>query len=187
MRLVSIIDLKKDVDGLNPRTLEAVITGDWQDKGLVVPATAKAVFTIINEFLPDWRKKKTMIIGKSDLVGKPLYFLLKQKTINNRQAINEKSGEVIRLTGRNEFQELLSKPEKLKKFDIIVSATGKPDLIDASMIKKGVALIDVGEPKGDINPNTYKKASFYTPVPGGVGPVTVVSLMENGVVLLPIH
>jgi len=69
---------------------------------------------------------------------------------------------------------------KLLKADIIVSATGVPDLIRGSMIQEGAVVIDVGSPKGDVQFNEVsKKASFITPVPGGVGPVTIVSLLEN--------
>ncbi len=187
--LVSCIEPKKDVDGLNPVTLEAIKDDTWQEKGLVPPATAKAVFNIITHFIPDWSEKKIAIIGRSDLVGRPLYFMLKHALLEETWVtsiscrLDEEDKQVV-LMGRKEFQALVDSGKGLKEFDIIVSATGRPDLINASMVKEGVALIDVGEPKGDINPNAYKKASFYTPVPGGVGPVTVVSLMENGVQLI---
>ncbi len=187
--LVSCIEPKKDVDGLNPVTLEAIKDDTWQEKGLVPPATAKAVLNIITHFIPDWSEKKIAIIGPSYLVGRPLYFMLKHALLEETWVtsiscrLDEEDKQVV-LMGRKEFQALVDSGKGLKEFDIIVSATGRPDLINASMVKEGVALIDVGEPKGDINPNAYKKASFYTPVPGGVGPVTVVSLMENGVQLI---
>ncbi len=70
-------------------------------------------------------------------------------------------------------------PEKLKKADAIVSATGQAGLIKPEMVKEGVACIDVGFPKGDFEPDVASKASFFTPVPGGVGPVTVAMLFKN--------
>ncbi len=172
--LANLIDIKKDVDGLNPQTLEAIKQGSDQRKRLVPPATAKAVLKILHNFIDQWPEKKIAIIGASDLVGKPLYYLLSPKMTK---------GELKLLT-RQRLQAQLKMPERLRKFDIIISATGRPRLINASMVSNGVALIDVGEPEGDINPNAYQKASFYTPVPGGVGPVTVVSLMENAIHLL---
>ena len=150
------------------------------------PATAQAVFKIVTYFIPDWSEKKIAIIGKSDLVGRPLYFMLKHTLLAETlvTSISCRLEPEIFLFGRKELGQLLSSGKGLKEFDIIISSTGQPGLIDTSMIKEGVALIDVGEPKGDIDPHAYKKASFYTPVPGGVGPVTVACLMENGVRLI---
>jgi len=69
--------------------------------------------------------------------------------------------------------------ENSKDADILVSTTGSPNLVKADMVKEGVVVIDVGFPKGDVDPSVYPKASFYTPVPGGVGPVTITCLLEN--------
>ena len=63
--------------------------------------------------------------------------------------------------------------------DLIISTTGRPDLIMPEMIKEGAILIDVGSPKGDISGSCYEKASFVSPVPGGIGPVTISYLLEN--------
>ncbi len=193
-RLVSAIKPEKDVDGLSPTTLEAIKDGTWEEKGLVPPATAKAVFNIVNTYASDWPEKRIAIIGKSDLVGKPLYYIFKHvleeevwaTSISCRLEEEEEDDleKQLVLLGKKELNELVNSGQMLKQFDIVISATGRPDLIDASMVKEGVALIDVGEPKGDVHSSAYKKASFYTPVPGGVGPVTVVSLMENGVELI---
>ena len=192
-RLVSVIEPEKDIDGLSPTTLAAIKDGTWEEKGLVPPATAKAVFKIVNTYISDWPEKKIAIIGKSDLVGKPLYYLFRHAleeevwatSISCRLEEDEEDDleKQLVLLGKKELNELVNSGQMLKQFDIVISATGRSGLINASMVKEGVALIDVGEPKGDVHPSAYKKASLYTPVPGGVGPVTVVSLMENGVEL----
>ena len=68
---------------------------------------------------------------------------------------------------------------KTKNADIIISVTGSPGLIEPDMIKDGAAVIDVGSPEGDIDKEVYKKAAFVSPVPGGIGPVTISMLLEN--------
>lgn len=69
--------------------------------------------------------------------------------------------------------------EKVSQADILISVAGSPDLIKPDMVKEGVVLIDVGSPKGDIDKNAYEKANYISPVPGGVGPLTIAYLMEN--------
>ena len=68
---------------------------------------------------------------------------------------------------------------RLKDFDVVISATGQPGLVKASMVKEGVVAVDLGYPKADFDDGVKEKASVITPVPGGVGPVTVLSLFEN--------
>ena len=90
------------------------------------------------------------------------------------------------LLGRKGLQEKMASGDALTKSDIIVSATGVEGLITGSLIGKGSALVDVGEPRPDVDINSVikaNKASFITPVPGGVGPLTIVSLLQNAVVL----
>jgi len=82
--------------------------------------------------------------------------------------------------GRRDLSERVLSGQNLLDFDIIISATGVKNLITAEMVKNGVVIVDVGEPRGDIDFESVKnKASFITPVPGGVGPMTVICLMEN--------
>jgi methylenetetrahydrofolate dehydrogenase (NADP+)/methenyltetrahydrofolate cyclohydrolase len=109
------------------------------------------------------RDLEVVVVGRSELVGRPLAYYLKTK-ISKVEMIGSKD---------NITQELINA-------DIIVSATGQANLITGEMVKEGVIVIDVGEPRGDVEfASVAKKASFITPVPGGVGPVTVVSLLEN--------
>lgn len=118
--------------------------------------TSKAVVEILEEALRKTKSKpKTVcVVGKKGMVGAPLVRALKKlgyKLIDNK-----------------------------KEADVLISATGTPRLIRGSMVKDGAIVIDVGSPKGDIDfKSAFKKAGFITPVPGGVGPVTITCLLEN--------
>jgi len=167
LALTTQIALNKDVDGLHP------------GQKLILPATCKAVLYILAEALGGDPKKialenhKIIIIGKSDLLGNPLYREL------------QKQGASVELLGKKELAARVSSGEKLLDATVIVSATGERGLITGEMISDGVVLIDVGEPYGDVDRLTVgEKPSFLTPVPGGVGPMTVISLMENVVDML---
>jgi methylenetetrahydrofolate dehydrogenase (NADP+)/methenyltetrahydrofolate cyclohydrolase len=82
----------------------------------------------------------------------------------------------------------VNQPGQLQDFDLIVSAIGQPNLISASMVKRGVILIDVGEPEADFDFNSLQaKASFITPVPGGIGPLTIACLLENLTILAELN
>ena len=168
-RLVVLIDPSKDVDGLHPSTLEAIKRGGKKKDRKLLPATAQAVLDILDEsaFVKSMR---VVVIGRSNIVGKPVYFVLKNQ------------GVEIDLLGKQGLKEHLRKSAQLTDYDVVISATGVEGLITGEMVKKGVILIDVGEPKPDIDLDSVKeKAGFITPVPGGVGPVTVACLMKNAV------
>jgi len=179
-QLVTAITLRKDVDGLHPKTLESVQHGTWKKEGKVLPATCKAVIELLKEafhatqLFNHLRQKhfKTVILGKSDLLGQPLYALLQSE---------ECTAEMI---GSQELKSRIEQKKFLMDADIVVSATGRNKLVTGQMVKEGVIAIDVGEPKGDLDfESVATKAAVITPVPGGVGPMTVVSLMENAIPL----
>ncbi|PIR63977.1 MAG: hypothetical protein CO156_01265 [Candidatus Pacebacteria bacterium CG_4_9_14_3_um_filter_40_12] len=177
--LVSALSVQKDVDGLHPESLAAIKHGNWQDQGRVLPATAQAVLTILDDFSQQNQKPLSSynisIIGKSDLLGTPLYFELKRR------------GVMCELLGRTELQEKIEAGAGLTQSDIIVSATGVSGLITEKLLGEGTALIDVGEPQPDVDLESVissGKVSFITPVPGGVGPLTIVSLLQNAVFLV---
>lgn len=188
--LVSSIDESKDVDGLHPSTITAIGDGTWNEKRRVLPATCQAVIDILEDFCeemtdkkPEYmrpesaleylKNKKIIILGKSDLLGKPLYYYLHNLNLD------------VEMIGSKELEERIISGVSLTDADVVVSATGRQHLITGEMLKEGVAVIDVGEPKADVEFETVStKAAFITPVPGGVGPMTVVSLMENGVKLI---
>lgn len=178
-QLVAVLDPAKDVDGLSPTTLQRVQLGEWQQTGTVLPATCQAVISIINgyinlfstQFSAERRSQRVAIIGKSDLMGTPLFWVLKHR------------GCDVILLGKKELKQGIEEKNFLHGFDLIISATGVAGLITPELIDEGVAVIDVGEPRGDVSAEVREKASFVTPVPGGVGPMTVVSLMANCVEL----
>lgn len=147
--IIAKIPFAKDVDGL---------TG----KSAFLPATVKGILAALAGF--EIEGKDVTIIGRSQEVGKPLALALidlgATVTVCHSKTQNLK--------------------RKTKNADILVSATGKPGLVTAEMVKSGAVVIDVGSPKGDVNfENVSKTVLAITPVPGGIGPLTVISLLEN--------
>ena len=164
--LLNLIDPRKDVDCLTAANLGLLV----QNKPRFLPATAAAVEVILKEAYFDLGGAQVVIIGRSRIAGLPIALqILHQNatvTICHRQTKN--------------LEDLT------KQADLLISAMGKPGLIKAAMIKKGAGVIDIGwtrlagKPRGDVNPKGLEKiGTFYTPVPGGVGPVTVACLLKN--------
>jgi methylenetetrahydrofolate dehydrogenase (NADP+)/methenyltetrahydrofolate cyclohydrolase len=178
--LVAAINPAKDVDGLTPSTLAQVTANTWQTAGVVLPATCRAVLLILHHYtrileLPEVKKNqfKIAILGKSELLGLPLAAELKNQKYQ------------VDLLGRKEINALIEQKMFLHDFDLIVTATGQPKLITGEWLKPEAIVIDVGEPQGDVDATSAAKtASLITPVPGGVGPLTVSCLMENSLDLL---
>lgn len=174
--LVSKIDIDKDVDGLHPDTLEAIHLGTWREEGKVMPATAQAVLDILKiakESVELDLDSKYIVLGRSEILGKPLFYEL----------LNQ--GKKVEMIGSKELNERKAADQNLLDADVIITATGRPGLITGDLIKEGCIVIDVGEPKADVEASSVKeKAGFLTPVPGGVGPMTVMSLLENAVRLV---
>lgn len=148
--LIDKIPLKKDVDGLTKNSP-------------FLPATVKAILGILGSLGALGKGKVFTIVGQGRLVGRPLADYL------------EKKGEKVI---RCDINTKNLKSETLKG-DVLVTVTGIPNLIKAEMVKPGAVVIDCGSPKPEAEPEVYKIAGAYTPVPGGVGPMTVVSLLEN--------
>jgi len=158
--MVCKIDPLKDVDCLTPENLGSLMLG----KPYFLPAVVKAVIEIIGNWKLEIGNSNVVIVGAGNLVGKPLAIHLKNL------------GATVILC--DEYTKNLG--EQTKKAEILVSATGQPNLIKGQMIKKGSVVIDAGAPRGDVDfAEGQKVASFITPVPGGVGPLTVVCLLEN--------
>lgn len=198
--------VNKDVDGLTESTLRAIKEGTWMEQGMVLPATMRAVLSILKQHREQFDydfsflQENILIIGQSDLLGQPLYWHLRnlmQKGITVPPVFGEacqvavsearSSGKKceVKLVGRRGFQELIEQKKSLQDYRVIISATGQKDLITADHIAPHSILIDVGEPRGDIDlQSCLGKADLITPVPGGVGPMTVVSLLANAVDLL---
>ena len=164
--IINAIDPKKDVDGLTILNQGKLLNG----METVIPATPKGVMTLLQKYFIEIAGKNALVIGRSNLVGKPLALLLMQKnatvTIAHSKTTNLK--------------------EIARKADILVAAVGKPKFITADMVKKDAVVVDVGinrlEGKivGDVNFQEVKEvASYITPVPKGIGPMTIASLLEN--------
>lgn len=159
-KVTNAISPDKDVDGL--RYCANLTCGFF-------PPVISAIILAMEMAHENIYNKNITVIGKGFLVGAPLIRYLKDKT--NEIRIGDSSTPYLGTITLDA--------------DVIISAVGKPKLIKANMIKKGVILIDAGTAEasgalaGDIDPAAYKKASFYTPVPGGIGPVTVAMLFRN--------
>ena len=165
-KLLLKIDPKKDVEGLNPFNLGKTLIGNES----LIPCTPKAVLTILSYENTQLQGENVVIVNHSNIVGKPLSILLL-----NRNAT---------VSVCHVFTENLSKYSK--EADILISAAGVPKLISKDKVKKGAFVIDVGIVKtkdgicGDVDFSTVKeKAGKITPVPGGVGPVTIASSLQN--------
>ncbi len=185
-QLTSLLDVDKDVDGLHPETQAAIEDGTWMKQGLVLPATAKAVLAILDvaenqinfgeqtkgESNFHLAHKKIVIIGRSNLLGIPVFNVLKNWNYD------------VEIIGKQGFDQRIEQRIYLQDADVVITATGRTKLITGEMVKQDSVLIDVGEPQPDFEFDSVKeKALFITPVPGGVGPLTVISLMENCVKL----
>lgn len=168
--LTNVIDPGKDVDCLSQANLERIA----QRTAIVLPATVQACLTILEQAKrhtnvsdEEWKQRTIAIVGKSDIVGRPLFEIVRTMFLH-----------VENFGSKDDLN------RELPRFDIVISAVGKPGLITGNMVRQGVIVIDVGSPLGDFEHETVlPKAEFLTPVPGGVGPLTVASLMENIVTL----
>lgn len=161
----------KDADGLHPTNLGKLVRGE---KGLR-SCTPAGVMEILAEYNIDLEGKKAVVVGRSILVGKPLALMLLEKNATVTIA-HSRTQDLAKIT---------------READILIAAVGKPEFITADMIKPNAVVIDVGinriennEGKyrlvGDVDMNEAKQvASFITPVPGGVGPMTVAMLLQN--------
>ena len=136
-----------------------------------IPPVAAAVQEIIKSINVDLKNKKVLVIGNGKLVGEPVGIMLSHDTISF-DIVDKDTDELLR-------------NEKIRNADIIISGVGIPHLIQPDMIQPGVILIDAGTSEqsgklaGDIDPACAEVASYITPVPGGVGPITVVALFRN--------
>ena len=164
--ILAMIEPTKDVDGITPNMLERVTAKEET----FAPCTPKGIIKLLEEYAIPLKGKHAVIINRSNIVGKPLSIMLLNRnatvTICHSQTQNIK--------------------EKTKEADILISAIGKSHFITADMVKEGAVVIDVGisrvdgKVKGDVDfESVSKKASFLTPVPGGIGPLTVVCLFRN--------
>ena len=169
-KVIDAIRPEKDVDGLTSANVKRLEEGRAEEEGLA-PATPLGVMELLKRCGVGVKGKTVVVVGRSELVGKPLAVLLKQAGAN----------VIVCHSGTSDLG------AECRKADILVSAVGKPGLVRADMVKEGAVVIDVGTAKdgkgrlaGDVEFEAVKKkASMITPVPGGVGPMTVAMLMRN--------
>lgn len=166
-RLIPYIDPKKDADGFHPNNVGLVTLGS----GGIKPCTPKGIIWLLEKAGVEIAGKKAVVVGRSNLVGKPVALLL-----------TEKNATVTLCHSKTKELE-----QQLKEADIVIAAAGVAKMIEAEMIKTDAIVVDVGIHRledgslcGDVDfVNVEKKASIITPVPGGVGPVTVAMLLQN--------
>jgi methylenetetrahydrofolate dehydrogenase (NADP+)/methenyltetrahydrofolate cyclohydrolase len=161
------MDPDKDADGLHPSNLGKLVLG--QDGPL--PCTPRGIIELLRAYKIELNGANIVIIGRGVTVGRPLGLLLTRKTENATVTICH--------TGTKDLT------SHLVNADIVIAAAGVPYLVKASMIKKGAALVDVGITRtenglvGDIDPQVKDVAGFFSPMPGGTGPMTRAMLLTN--------
>ena len=165
-KIIDAIDYRKDVDGFHPLNIAYMHMG----RPAILPATPKGIITMLKSINVELKGKDALIIGRSNIVGKPAAMLLMKEHCTVQIA-------------HSRTQNL---KEKCLQADIIVAAVGRANTVKADMVKEGAIIIDVGVNRvdgklvGDVDfENLKDKASFITPVPGGVGPMTITSLLQN--------
>ena len=164
--VINAIDPKKDVDAFHPVNVGKIMVGNFD----FVPCTPAGVMELLDEYGIDPKGKECVVVGRSNIVGKPMAMLLLHR-----------HGTVTMCHSRTQHLD-----EVCRRADILVAAVGKAGFITPDMVKDGAVVIDVGinrnaEGKvcGDVDPAVAEKASFMTPVPGGAGPMTITMLMKN--------
>ena len=167
LKVINAISAEKDVDGFHTTNIGKMMIGD--ETGFL-PCTPAGVIQMFEEYNIDLEGKDVLVIGQSNIVGKPMTVLLIKKR-STVQVCNSKTKNL---------------PEKLQKADVVVAAAGSPKLVKGSDVKEGVVVIDIGINRvdgkicGDVDfEEVSQKASYITPVPGGVGPMTIAMLIKN--------
>ena len=175
-KIIEAIDYRKDVDGFHPINVGRMSIGLPCFKS----ATPAGIIELLDRYHISTRGADCVVLGRSNIVGRPVATLLMQKACPGDATVT-----VCHSATRN-------LKEKCAAADIIIAALGVPGFVTADMVKEGAAIIDVGTTRvpadnkngwrlrGDVDfDNVAPKCSFITPVPGGVGPMTIVSLMKN--------
>lgn len=161
-RCFNLIPASKDVDGLSAESFGLIA----QSRQLFAPATALGIMKFFEAYDINLVGEEVLMIGKSQIVGLPLSVMLM------------KAGATVTVA----HSRTKNLADMIKNFKIVIVAIGKPELVKADWFTEGQIIIDAGYNEGnvgDVDHLAYEKASYYTPVPGGVGPMTIACLMEN--------
>lgn len=176
-RVLLAVDPKKDVDGFHPENFGKMAL----DMDTFIPATPFGILELLERYKVETKGKHTVVIGRSHIVGRPMSILMSRK--------GWPGNSTVTLTHSN----TKNLADITRQADILISALGVPNFVTGDMVKDGVVIIDVGitrvpnadHPKGyvitgDVDfASVSPKASFITPVPGGVGPMTIAMLLKN--------
>jgi methylenetetrahydrofolate dehydrogenase (NADP+)/methenyltetrahydrofolate cyclohydrolase len=166
-RVIRAIDPIKDVDGFHPVSAGHLLQGS----PTFVAATPSGIMEILAAYDVELRGAEAVVIGRSNIVGKPMSLLLlaEHATVTICHSRTRDLAEVVR------------------RADVVVAAVGRPDTVTADMVKEGAVVVDVGINRteaglvGDVSADVRERARLLTPVPGGVGPMTIASLLRNTV------
>jgi len=175
-KILMAVDPTKDVDGFHPTNFGKMAL----NLPTFISATPYGVMELLERYNVDTEGKHTVVIGRSDIVGRPISILMSRKSNPGNSTVtlaHSRTKNIAELT---------------RQADIIISALGSPNFVKADMVKEGVVVVDVGITRvkddsekgykivGDVDyENVSKKASHITPVPGGVGPMTIAMLLKN--------
>jgi methylenetetrahydrofolate dehydrogenase (NADP+)/methenyltetrahydrofolate cyclohydrolase len=178
--IMSAIDRRKDVDGLTPENVGRTVQG----LPSIISATPRGIRELLARYNIQTAGKHVVVIGRSNIVGKPIAMLLMQRPYLSLPSMSAASlGDATVTICHSKTQDLGA---ICRTADIIIVAAGCPGLLTADMVREGVTVIDVGINRvdgklvGDVDfANVAPKAAYITPVPGGVGPMTIVSLLQN--------
>ena len=176
-KVTEAIDYRKDVDGFHPVNAGRLSIG----LPCFLSATPNGIMELLRRYNIDTKGKKCVVLGRSNIVGKPVASLMMQKQIPGDATVTVCHSHTANIA------------EECRNADIIIAALGQPHFVKEDMVKEGAVIIDVGTTRvpdatrksgfrlcGDVDyDNVAPKCSFITPVPGGVGPMTIVSLMKN--------
>jgi methylenetetrahydrofolate dehydrogenase (NADP+) / methenyltetrahydrofolate cyclohydrolase len=164
-RVVAAVDPVKDVDGIHPFNAGQLYLG----RPTLVPATPLGIMALLEEYAVPLAGAESVVVGRSDIVGKPIAHLLLQ------------ANATVTLC-HSRTRDLAA---HTRRADVLIAAAGSPGLVRADMVKEGASVIDVGQSKtdaglkGDVEPEAADRAGLITPVPGGVGPLTIAMLLRN--------
>lgn len=175
--VINTISPDKDVDGFHPVNIGKMVQG----QATYIPATPYGIMLLLEHFKIDTKGKHAVVIGRSNIVGRPISILLSE---------NKNPGNCTVTVCHSHTKNM---KELCLQADIIVAAIGRPEYVKADMIKEGAIVVDVGisrvddaskksgfKLKGDVDyENVSSKCSWITPVPGGVGPMTIAALLKN--------
>ncbi|EGV44608.1 bifunctional 5,10-methylene-tetrahydrofolate dehydrogenase/5,10-methylene-tetrahydrofolate cyclohydrolase [Bizionia argentinensis JUB59] len=184
-KVLMAVDPDKDVDGFHPMNFGKMAL----DMSTFIPATPFGILELLDRYNVETKGKHTVVIGRSHIVGRPMSILMGRRGFPGNSTVTVTHSHTKNIT------------QITSQADIIISALGVPNFLKAEMVKDDVVIIDVGitrvpddnAPKGyiitgDVDfENVSKKASFITPVPGGVGPMTIAMLLKNTLLARELH